>query len=106
MKAGGLRHKVQIQSKTEDRTATGAVTYTWTTFASPWAAIEPLYGREYFASQQVQAEVTTRIRIRYRVGVTPDMRVLWGTRVFSIKSVINLDERNREMHLMCIEEVS
>ncbi|TGE33172.1 phage head closure protein [Desulfosporosinus sp. Sb-LF] len=31
-----------------------------------WASIEPLSGREYYAAQQVNAEITHRIKIRYR----------------------------------------
>ena len=70
-----------------------------------WAAIEPLRGREWLETRMVQADVDTRIRIRYLSTVTPSMRVLWGTRVFEIIAPpIHLQERKRETHLMCREQ--
>ena len=105
MRAGELRHRVTIQQKSVTRNTFGEEVVTWQDVATVWAAIEPLRGREFFESQQVNAEVTTRIRIRYRPGITPTMRVVFGNRVFDIQAVINVDERNRELHLMCREEV-
>lgn len=105
MRAGELRHRVTIQQKTFSRDSYGGETITWTDVATVWAAVEPISGREYFTAQQTQAEVTTRIRIRHRAGITPVMRVLWGTRLYDIISVIEVKERNREIHLMCQEVV-
>lgn len=105
MRAGELRHRITIQQKTVVRDTYGGETVTWTNTATVWAAVEPLSGREYFSAQQVQAEVNHRIRIRYRAGITTTMRVLWGTRVFDILAIINLQERGREIHLMCKEVV-
>jgi len=105
MRAGDLRHRITLQQKTETRDSFGAVIETWNDVATLYASIEPLRGKEFFDAQQVNAEVTIRIRIRYRSGVTPNMRVLFGTRTFDIQSVINVDERNREMILMCREVI-
>ena len=105
MRAGTLRHKVIIQVGTEAQDGFGGVTLTWATFATVWAAIEPISGKEFFDSQQVNAEVTTRIRIRYLASVTPKMRVLHGARIYRIESTVDLNERTRELHLMCVEDV-
>ena len=43
----------------------------WGDFATVWASVEPISGQEYWASSQVQAEVTHRIRVRYLSGVRP-----------------------------------
>jgi SPP1 family predicted phage head-tail adaptor len=105
MRAGKLKHPIIIQEVTETQSETGAPAETWSTFAEVWAAIEPLRGREFFASKQIQAEVTTRIRIRYLEGITPKMRVLWGERIYLIDAIIDLEERHREMQLMCREVI-
>lgn len=48
----------------------------WTPVVSDLpAAIEPLSAREYIASAAGQARVSTRITIRYRDGVTSQLRV-------------------------------
>lgn len=104
MRAGQLRHQVNLQQKTAgspQRTGSGAPDKAWTTVATPWAAIEPLRGKEFLESQAVNSAVTVRIRIRYRSGVDAAMRILHGSTVYSIEAVINVDRRNRELHLMC-----
>lgn len=107
MRAGKLRHTVTIQQRTAgspQRTASGQPDTSWTTFqAGVPCSIDPISGREYFTQQQVQGEVTHRIRLRYLAGITQSMRVLYGARVFDIVSVLNWEERNIELHLMCVE---
>lgn len=105
MRAGELRHLVIIQQMTETQNAYGESVRTWAEFAQACAAVEPLSGREYFDSQQRQADVTTRITLRYRAGIVPRMRVLFGARVYEIDSVIDIEERHREMQLMCAEQI-
>ncbi len=106
MRAGDLRHKVTIQQKTTTKDTEGIPSETWPDFATVWAAIEPLQGREFFSAQAVNAQVTTRIRIRYRAGITPTMRVSYGTRIFDIQVVIDVEERHRELQLMCQEVIA
>ena len=43
--------------------------------------------------------------MRYLSGIVPKMRVKVGSRIFDILSIINVDERNRELQLMCRESV-
>lgn len=105
MRAGKLRHRITIQEVIETKSASGAPIHTWRDWADVWASVEPLRGREFFASKQIQAEVSTRIRIRYLEGVTPKMQVLFNSKTYLIDSVINPEERNREMQLMCRELV-
>ena len=104
MQAGRLRHQVIIQSRTAaspQRTPSGAPDEAWADLYTVWAAIEPLRGKEFMESQAVNSAVATRIRIRYRSGIDATMRVKFGTTIYSIEAVINLEERNRELQLMC-----
>lgn len=105
MRSGKLRHEITIQAVTTTQDGYGGQTESWSTFATVRASVEPLQGREYFAAQQVQAEVTTRFRIRYLSGVTPKMRVLYDGRTFNVASVINPNERSHELHIMAVEAV-
>ncbi|WP_335342482.1 phage head closure protein [Polycladomyces zharkentensis] len=92
-----------LQKKTVIKDSEGLVTEIWTDIATVWAAVEPLRGREYFEAAAINAENTVRIRMRYKAGVKPDMRVIYSGRIFNITSVIDIDERHQEMHLMCRE---
>ena len=103
--AGKLRHSITIQVSTVTQDDYGASVESWDTFATVRASVEPLQGREYFAAQQVQAEVTTRFRIRYLAGVKPSMRVLFEGRTFDVQAVLDPNEMHRELHLMAVERV-
>ncbi len=103
MQAGRLRHRITIQNFTSTKDDFGQPIESWSTFAAVWASVEPLTGREYFQAQQTQAETSYRVRIRYRAGVVPTMRVIHGSRTLEILAVLNAEERNREIQLMCRE---
>lgn len=103
MQAGRLRHRVTIQNAVEARNAYGEAIKTWSTVATVYASVEPIRGREMFDAEQVQSEVTHRVRLRYRPGLTSQMRLLFNGRMFEIQTVINVNERNREVQLMCKE---
>lgn len=103
MKTGTLRHYCELQSPVEAADSYGQRVQSWVTTTYVWCAIEPLSGREGMAAQEVQATVTHLIRTHYQSGITSKMRLKLGDRVFSIAAVINVDERNRELHLPCTE---
>ena len=103
MKAGELRHRITIQQKTVTQDTAGVITETWADLVTVWAAIEPLTGREKFLAQQVYTDMTTRVRIRYRSGIDPAMRLKYNSRIFEINVVVNPEERNRELELLCTE---
>lgn len=75
----------------------------WIPVATLWAAIEPLRGREFFAAQAEHAEVTTRIRIRYREGIDRTMIVSYGGTEFEVLYIIHPEFSKRELQLMCKE---
>lgn len=103
MNLGKLRHRITLQSKAVVKDIEGITKETWTDLATVWAAIEPLRGREYFQAAAVNQENTVRFRIRYRPGITSSMRVKYRSRLFDIKSIIDIEERHVELHLMCQE---
>lgn len=99
-----LPHFITIQKSTPTKDNSGGRVDNWSTFTTAFAFLKPLQGREYFAAQQVQAETTHRVSLWYIPGVASDMRVLFNNRILDIKSVINVDERNIELHLMCVDK--
>ena len=106
MRAGKLRHLVDIQEPVETQNAYGEPEVSWSNVATKvWADIQPLRGREFFASRQFNAEVDVRIVMRYRSDVTAKMRVLHGSNEYYIDTPINVGERGRELQLMCTRSV-
>lgn len=103
MRAGDLRHRVEIVRAAVTRDASGAEVKTWPTLAHRWAQVRPLNGQEQLQAQQAQASMTHRIRIRYYEGLTVEDRIKFDGRFFDINSIADQDERHREMLLMCSE---
>ncbi|MDH5612212.1 MAG: phage head closure protein [Gammaproteobacteria bacterium] len=102
MKAGTLRHLVSLQSATKTEGDYGEDTETWTQYAAPRAAIVPLRGAEFYAAQQVNAEINVKIIIRYRADVKASHRVVFGSITYEIAAPpINPQMKNIELHLMC-----
>ena len=106
MRAGRLRHRLVLQSKTYTRDSYGGAIVGWTTEATVWGAIEPLSGRELFAQQQVQPEAQVRIVLRYYSGLDTTWRVTNGGLYYDIVEVINRDMRNEMLTLLCRQGVS
>lgn len=103
MEAGRLRHRVTLKSKSVTRDTFGGEVITWVTAYTVWAAVEPLAGREWLEGRQATAEVTTRIRMRYRSGITPEMQAVYGAHTYDVLAVIQPEENRRELQLMCQE---
>lgn len=78
LSAGRLRHKITIQEPRQQQDPdTGAIRTVWVDFATDVAAeIAPLSVREFIASNQMQSQITARITIRHRAGLTARMRIL------------------------------
>jgi SPP1 family predicted phage head-tail adaptor len=101
VEAGRLRHIVEIQTYAVGLDSNGDEARTYTTFATVHAEIVPMRGRELFAAQQEFAEVDVRISMRYRPGVTTNMRVLHENVYYDIVSVIDVEMRHVDIVLYC-----
>lgn len=103
MRAGELHERVTIQRQSAGQDTYGADVTIWTDVATVWAAVEPLLGREFVEGRRLEAEVTTKIRMRRRDWVTPSMRVVHGTSTYNVVSVQHVRSERRELVLMCRE---
>ncbi len=101
MITGQLDQRVTVERASTGVDGYGEVITGWTPVCTTWATVEPLSGREYFAASAAQSEVTTRIRMRYRPGITSADRVIHEGTTYGITSVIDYKSANRELVLMC-----
>ena len=93
MNPGKLRHRVEVQAETATPDEGGGWASAWTTAATVWAMVEPLSGRERMWGGAVLGEVTHRVTMRYRAGLTPANRLVYAGRVFDLLAVRDPDER-------------
>jgi SPP1 family predicted phage head-tail adaptor len=102
---GRMRHKVDLQSATASQNGYGEESKNWVTDESIFAQIEPLRGQQLLQYQQINSELTHRIIIRYTSNATSEKRIKWGSRIFDISVVRNLEEKNFMQELLCKEKL-
>lgn len=108
MLIGPLRHLVTVERATVSEDAAGAPVKSWSTLEATWAGVEPLTGQERFIAHQSAPDVTHRITLRWSTalaGLSPADRVLYSGRVFDLRAVLNLDERNATIECLATERV-
>ncbi len=109
VRACDLRHKISIQRANPTADDGGGHTDPWenpTTVATARACIEPLKGDERLKAMQLEDKVSHKITLRYQAGISAQHRVLFGGRVFNIRAVVNLEERNRWLQIFAEEGVA
>jgi SPP1 family predicted phage head-tail adaptor len=80
----------------------------WVDYATVWAKVEPIAGREVWYGHQVQADITHGVLIRYDIGALSSgalWRIIHRGRVLNIKAVRDLDEREWFLAVLCVEQV-
>jgi len=105
MRAGKLRHVVTIQQPIKTNNAINEAVIDWQVFARDIRAnLLPLGSKEFFAQDKEKSSITHKLFIRYIEGVTNQMRIIMGARIFEIVAPpINVDEMDRELVIMVKE---
>lgn len=106
MRPGDMPHRVKLQSPTGSRDALGERVTTWTDVATVNARVRPLSGKELMVAGQQQSAVSHVVEIRHSSEVSAingTWRVLFGTRVMVVESVVNPEESNEKLMLYCVE---
>ena len=102
---GSLRHRITIQKPVIIHDSIGQEVEEWQDVATVWASVEPLSGKEYFNAQQINSEISTKITLRYFKGLMPHWVVQFGQQRYDILSIINFEERNIYLQLLCSAKV-
>ena len=101
------RHKIVVQQVTESTDSAGEPIKTWSDYIERKARIVPMGGREAFRYQQHFSERTSIFKTRFdskTIQIDTKMRIVFNSRNFDIKSVINENEINREITIICDED--
>ena len=93
MRIGPLRNRIVIEEKSATQDAEGGEVVTWATFATVWASMQSITGREFFAAAQINSSVTVKFGIRWLDGVTPAMRISFDSKLYNIVAVLDSDRR-------------
>jgi len=103
MEIGKLNKYITIQHPAKTSDGMGGFTETWTDAGNVFAAIWPTSAKEITALNSTTLEVSHRIRIRFRSAFKASWRIKFGNRYFAIVSILNPEEKNEWLDLMCKE---
>lgn len=99
MKAGTLRHRVTVQTRTDAVDPIGQPVTTWDTVGSVWADVRYQTG---LGAIKAGADVSvSKVSIRVRqAAYAPGQRIVYGNEVFSVKAVLP-DGTGSHVDLLC-----
>lgn len=106
--AARLRHSITIETLAVTQDAEGGMVETYTELVKTKAEILPFSGGEKYSAQQSKSQAMFRIKIRYQdalANLGTEDRILFGARVFDVQYTLNIEERRRELHFMCLERL-
>lgn len=104
MNAGRLRHRIDVEQRTETQDASGDPVVAWSTLGTIWGAVEPLRGREStYAGEQILGEMDTRITVRWSplsAQITVGHRLTHQGSLFNVVSAAHVKLAQREVEIM------
>lgn len=75
--AGMLNQRITVQGVVRISDGGGGYEETWANIVTCWAQVQPLAGLERLTAAQQESTTDYRVTIRWREGLTAEMRVLW-----------------------------
>jgi SPP1 family predicted phage head-tail adaptor len=95
MRAGRLDRRVSLQHLVLTRNSTtGEQIESYAYYATVWAGKRDMRGREFFAAQQVNSDITTIWQIRYRTDVVSTDRLVIDGLYYDITGIAEIGRRD------------
>ena len=104
--SGAFNRSISIQKLVNTVDAMGGSAKTWTTYIKTWAHVDPLKGTEKPIAQQLYASNTSKFLIRYRPSQNIDtsMRILYRSRIYNIRNIIQPAEAHTTLQILAEEQ--
>lgn len=100
VRIGRLDRKITLRQRTVTRGDAGGQIEGYSDVATIYAEKLDVAGREYFAAQQVNSEITTKFRIRFREDIRPTWRIRFEGKDYNIASIAEIGGRRRWLEIM------
>lgn len=101
-----MNKRITIQRSSKVPNNMGGFSLTWTDVDTIWAAIWPTSAKSATQDAQTIKEITHRIRIHFRRNVRISNRIKYKNRYFNIVSVINPNEEDEWLDILCKESAA
>lgn len=101
--AGRFSRQLTIENEVDVADGLGGFSKTYHPTDTVWAHICPLSASAKNEADAQISQVTHRILLRFRAGVSPGSRFVTGTRRFYVETVRDPDETGRYIECMVVE---
>lgn len=101
MKAGALRHRVEIQAPAHTVDSNAGQITAWTSLGTFAAEVLPTGGAKVLEGTIAMGVQGWKVRIRWRSGIDVTYRFIWNGREMAIGSIEDPDGRKRELLAFC-----
>ena len=105
MKTGLLNKRIEILGKQAVTDEYGFDTQADVVVYRCWASIEPARGKVFYEMERKADTEYSKITIRWRPGVTHDMKVKYQDHLYDIDTIVDPYMRHEALELYCTEEV-
>ena len=105
MRAGSLRHHCAVQRDEHVARPGGGRLESWVEVTKLWAEITLPGGRVAVAADQLTAEVTAEIRVRYRTDISTGMRIIHKGTTYKVEAAL-ADNDQTMLRLLCSNVVN
>ena len=72
----------------------------WETAFTCWCGVEPLSGREFWEAAAINRENEVRFTIRYRKGISAEMRIRLDGTVYDITSILDRNNHHEALEIL------
>ena len=72
----------------------------WDTAFTCWCGVEPLSGREFWEAAAINRENEVRFTIRYRKGISAEMRIRLDATVYDVTSILDKNNRHEALEIL------
>lgn len=106
IQAGDLRHRIEIQRLQKYETDDGFTEMIYRPLRKTWAAVNNLFGKEYWRAKEYGAENTVVFTVRYTAGadITPQDRILYHGNLYNIQHGDNIKHLNKFIKIKAVAE--
>lgn len=103
--AGTLIHLVEIQNRTGSTSpgTRGQTSKEFATVECVYASINDLSAQETIIAKQIDARATHKIQMYYTASLNVRSQIKFGSRTFNVLMDNNVEQRNIEWDLTCME---
>jgi SPP1 family predicted phage head-tail adaptor len=102
--AGELTERITIERSVNTQNDVGENTLTWSTFATVWAKVESMSGREAERYAEIVGFSGHKVTMRPLTGFTSAMRIIYRTRTLEIGAINEFDSI-RYLDVICTEKL-